>query len=81
MERDRAHTTLIPSGGRPMLWDFTCPDTFAPSHLRKTYYFAGAQKNAAAAAASAAEAIKTAKYSALLNTHQFLLVAKKTGGV
>jgi len=35
----------------------------------------------AGAAASAAEAIKTAKYSALLNTHQFLPVEIETGGV
>jgi len=61
--------TLIPwSGGRPMLWDFTCPDTFAPSHLRKTSFLAGA-------AASVAKAIKVAKYSELLTTHQFLSVA------
>jgi len=59
-----------------MLWDFTCPDTmsFAPSLLRKTFFLVGA-------AASAAEAIKTAKYSALLNTHQFLPVAIETGCV
>jgi len=30
--------TLVPwSGGRPMLWDFTCPDTFAPSQRQKTF--------------------------------------------
>jgi len=33
------------------------------------------------AAASAAEAIKTAKYSALLITHRFLPVAIETGGM
>jgi len=67
--------TLIPwSGARPMLWDFICTDTFAPSHLRKNSFWPGA-------AASAAEAIKTAKYFALLNTHQFLPVAIETRGV
>jgi len=67
--------TLIPwSGGQPVLSHFTCPDTFAPSHLQKTSFLAGA-------ATSAAEAIKTAKYYALLNTHQFLPVAIETGGV
>jgi len=65
--------TLILSGGPPMLWDFTCTDTFAPSHLRKTNFLAGG-------GCVCAEAIKMAKYSALLNTHQFLPVAIETGG-
>ena len=37
--------TLVPwSCGRPMLWDFTCPDTLAPSHLRKTSILAGLRR-------------------------------------
>jgi len=69
---DRA--TLIPwSAGWPMLWDFTCPDTFALSHLRNTSFLAGA--------ASTAEAIKVAEYSELLTTHQFLPGAVETEGV
>jgi len=55
-----------------MLLDFTCPDTFAPSHLRKTSFLVGA---------AAAEAIKPAKYFALLNTRQFLPAEIETGGV
>jgi len=37
---DRA--TQIPwTSGRPLLWDFTCPDTLAPSHIRKSSFFGG----------------------------------------
>jgi len=53
---------------------FHFPETFAPSHLRKISFLAGA-------AASAAEAIKVAKYSELFTTHQFIPVAVETGGV
>lgn len=68
-------TTLIPwSGGRSMLWDFTCPDTLAPSHLHKTTVLAGA-------AASEAEARKTLKYSDFLHSHKFIPVAVETLGV
>jgi len=52
-----------------MLWTFTCPGT-----LEKLFFAGGAS-------VLAAGAIKTAKYFALLNTHMFLLVAIKTGGV
>ena len=67
--------TLIPwSGGRSMLWDFTCPDTLAPSHLSKTTVLAGA-------AASEAEDRNRIKYSNFFHTHQFIPVAVETLGV
>ena len=66
--------TLIPwSAGRSMLWNFTCPDTLAPSHLHKCLVFAGA-------AASEAEDHKTLKYSDFLYSHRFLPVAVETLG-
>ena len=68
-------STLVPwSGGRPLLWDFTCPDTFAPSHLRLT-------SNSAGAAASAAEVHKVAKYSSFIHTHIFVPVGVESSGV
>ena len=67
-------TTLIPwSGGRSMLWDFTCPDTLAPSHLPKTMLLAGA-------AASEAEGRKRTKYASLEFSHVFIPVAVETLG-
>jgi len=57
-----------------MLWDFTCPDTLAPSHLPKTTVLAGA-------AASQAEDRKRLKYSKFLHTHVFIPVAVETLGV
>ena len=52
-------TTLDPwSAGRHLVWDFTCPDTLAPSHLVQSAAQAGS-------AAADAEASKCAKYSKL----------------
>ena len=49
--------TLLPwSKGRSLLWDFTCPDTLAPSHLTSTCISAGA-------AALKAERRKEVKYN------------------
>ncbi|XP_063386119.1 uncharacterized protein LOC134672146 [Cydia fagiglandana] len=51
--------TLVPwSVGRALIWDATCVDTLAPSHLGSTSLRAGA-------AAAAAEAAKCRKYIAL----------------
>jgi len=60
--------------GHPMLWDFTCPDTLAPSHLSKTSVLAGA-------AASEAEVRKTTKYSNFIHSHIFIPVAIENRGV
>ena len=66
--------TLVPwSRGKCLLWDATCPDTLAPSHIRNSSIQAGA-------AASAAEGKKRAKYSALTATHDFVPVAIETLG-
>jgi len=68
-------TTLIPwSGGRSMLWDFTCPDTLATSHLSKTSVLVGA-------AASEAEVRKSTKYSNFIHSHIFIPVAIDLWGV
>ena len=57
-----------------MIWDFTCPDTIALSHLSKTSILAGA-------AASGAAAHKSLKYSDLLHSHRFIPVGVETMGV
>jgi len=68
-------TTLVPwLGGRPMLWDFTCPNTLAPSHLSKTSVLARA-------AASEAEVCKSIKYSNFIHLHIFIPVTIETLGV
>jgi len=55
--------TLVPwSHGSFILWDFTCPDTLAPSHLLITSIAAGA-------AASLAESPKRTKYTELSIAH------------
>jgi hypothetical protein len=66
--------TLIPwSQGRSLLWDFTCPDTLAPSHLASTCISAGA-------AASKAERQKEIKYNELSSTYIFQPIAVETLG-
>jgi len=68
-------STLIPwSGGHSMIWDFTCPDTLAPSHLQRTMFTAGA-------AASSAESRKISKYADMGQAHIFIPVAMETLGV
>jgi len=52
------------SAGRYLVWDFTCPDTLAPSHLRQSALQAGS-------AASSAEALKVSKYSQLADDYVF----------
>ena len=67
--------TLIPwRRGKPLVWDFTCPDTLAPSHLRNTSAVAGA-------AALDAESIKRNKYADLDNAYEVLPVVVETLGV
>jgi len=67
--------SLIPwSCGKTLVWDFTCPDTFAPSHLINKSRIVGA-------AASAAESRKEKKYSLFAPAHIFVLVAIEIMGV
>ena len=67
--------TLVPWGhGKCLVWDFTCPDTLAPSHTSTTSTTAGA-------AANSAEAAKTAKYSDLSNNYEVAPIAIETLGV
>ena len=66
--------TLIPwSRGRCLLWDATCPDTLAPSHLSHTSIEAGA-------AAMIAEGNKVTKYASLSVGYEFVPVAIETLG-
>ena len=66
--------TRIPwSHGKCLLWDFTCPDTLAPSHIPHS-------STAAGSAAGEAESRKISKYSALLPSFDFSPVAIETLG-
>ena len=66
--------TLVPwSRGRCLLWDATCPDTLAPSHLHRSSIEAGA-------AAAEAELRKCAKYAPLANVHDFVPVVIESLG-
>lgn len=66
--------TLMPwSNGKPLLWDFTCTDTFALSIINKT-------SNTSGAAAKIAAEKKVAKYSNLLDNFLFSPVAIETTG-
>jgi hypothetical protein len=55
------------------VWDFTCPDTFASSHIVHTSLAAGR-------AAGVAEVRKRAKYSTLAIEHNFVPVAIESMG-
>jgi hypothetical protein len=66
--------TLVPwKMGRPLIWDATCVDTLAPSHLGTTSLRAGG-------AAAAAEAAKCRKYIGLTDRHVFAAFAVETLG-
>ena len=67
--------TVVPwKSGRLLVWDATCPDTFAPSYLPSTASGVGA-------VAAAAEERKKRKYSHLDQCHLFVPVAIETTGV
>ena len=67
--------TVMPwKGGQVIVWDATCPDTFAPSHLQLAAKEAGA-------VADQAERRKMAKYIELAVTHHFVPVAIESMGV
>ena len=60
--------TLDPwRAGRHLVWDFTCPDTLAPSHLAHSAAHAGS-------AARSAETSKNAKYSRLRQSDEYIFV-------
>ena len=66
--------TMIPwCRGRSLVWDFTCCDTVARSHVQQTSVLAGS-------AADAAEARKVAHYSDLAADYIFSPVAVETFG-
>jgi len=67
--------TLVPwERGRPLVWDFTCCDTFAPTNVVTT------AKKLGAAAEAASEA-KKRKYGFLEGTYIFAPIAVETTGV
>ena len=59
--------------GRTLVWDATCPDTFAPSHVALAAREAGL-------VASQAEKAKTQKYALLGFSHHFVPIAIETSG-
>ena len=66
--------TIVPwANGRCTVWDFTCPDTLAPSHINHT-------SRAAGSAAETAESNKRVKYSGLGNAYNFVPFAVETLG-
>ena len=66
--------TLVPwSRGRCLMWDATCPDTLAPSHVGRSSVMAGAT-------AEQAESVKNIKYESLTVSHDFVAVVIETLG-
>ena len=59
--------------GRCLVWDFTCPDTIAASHINRAVTGSGA-------VATEAEMRKRNKYSTLSSTYYFIPVAIETMG-
>ena len=67
--------TLTPwKRGRILVWDFTCTDTFAPSHITLAACGVGNVANEA-------EHHKKIKYSHLDNSYMFIPIAVETSGV
>ena len=64
-------TTVPWKCGKLLVWDATCPDTFAPSYVSQA-------TTAAGEVATHAEERKCSKYSSL---HEFIPVAIETSGV
>ena len=61
------------SSGKPLVWDATCPDTLAPSHVSVAVHSPGS-------VAKAAEVKKCAKYESLNRSYSFTPVAIETLG-
>ena len=67
--------TIVPwKSGRVLVWDATCPDTYAPSYVPLATREAGA-------VAELAEQNKREKYSHLVASHHFVPIAIETSGV
>ncbi len=72
---DGKRITVVPwKCGKLLVWDATCPDTFAPS-------YSGNATRGAGLVAAAAEERKEAKYMGLSSLHCFTPVAIETSGV
>ena len=66
--------TVLPwANGRCLVWDFTCPDTLAVSHLNRAVISPGSVANFA-------DVQKTAKYLTLAPLYNFMPIAIKTLG-
>ena len=74
---DRKHpdgvTMILWKNGRPVVWDATCPDTFAPSYCYQATSRAGV-------VADLAEEKKTVKYTSLGAGYSFTPVAIESLG-
>ncbi len=66
-------TTVPWANGQSLIWDFTCPDTLAPSHLNRAVIATGT-------VAGDAEQRKIAKYATLSGSYHFAPVAIETLG-
>ena len=67
--------TVLPwANGRCLVWDFTCPDTLAASHLNRVVLGSGVVANDA-------ESRKSTKYSSLSALYGFIPIAIETLGV
>ena len=62
------------ANGRCLVWDFTCPDTLAASHLNRAVLGSGVVANDA-------ESRKSIKYSSLSALYRFIPIAIETLGV
>ena len=67
-KRPDGATIVSWKGGKVLVWDATCPDTFAPSHITLAMREAGA-------VADEAERRKEQKYSSLVTSHHFVPIA------
>ena len=67
--------SLVPwKEGKPLIWDATCPNTFAASHLESA-------SNIPGIVAEQAEESKCLKYSSLRSSYHFVPVGIETSGV
>ena len=66
-------TTVPWKCGKLLVWDATCPDTYAPSYASQATFAAGE-------VAALAEQRKSTKYDALPVTHSFTPIAIETSG-
>ena len=72
-KRPDGKTVFNFKNGKPLAWDFTCPDTFALSHLSGT-------AREASHAATKAEKSKNDKYAHIVSTNFFIPIAIETMG-